>query len=394
MENKSFVSRKKAILICVVACILTAIATFTMIVVIPNANGERYVTQDKYELLKKYKELDYVISAIDEYYYEGAEAKDLLEGALKGAASSVGDSYTQYYNEEEYAEYLESTKGEYSGIGITIIKNDEGKIEITSVVADSPAMKAGLKAGDILKIVNGQSVEEKSVQEIGSIVGNSENNKVSVCYERNNEEFTVNIDIEVIVEDMIEEELKDDNIGYIKITRFQGNVVEEFKAAIESLKNKGAKGFIFDVRDNPGGSLKSVTDMLDSLLPAGTIVYTIDVNGHREDWNSAASEEKAEMIVLTNGNSASASEIFAGALKDYKKATIVGEKTFGKGIVQTIFSIPDAATGIKITTSTYYTPNGNMIHGEGISPDHEVKNIDEDDLQLKKALELMKLKLK
>jgi carboxyl-terminal processing protease len=279
--------------------------------------------------------------------------------------------------------------GEYNGIGIAVLTNSDGDLQITTVYSSSPASEAGIEPGDILVSINGSSVKEKTLQEVVDMISNATGN-VALVVRRGGDEYTFNVEKTDVEMDMVEtEDVDEDGIGYIHITHFNGEVKQQFIDAVNAAKSAGAKGIIVDVRNNPGGSLSAVTQILDYLLPEGLIVYTVDKNGNREEWDSDENSEDIPMICLTNGHSASASEIFAGTLKDYGRATIVGKTTFGKGIVQTVFSIPSTKEGLKVTTATYYTKSGQLIQGNGITPNVEVENTGDEDTQLNTAHQLL-----
>lgn len=388
-----FTGKKKVFKYCAITCaitiLLTAVLTYALIVYIPNKNGERYVTGDKYELLKKYQELDYIIETIEKNYYKDIDVNELFEKILKGAAAAVGDEYTVYYTEKEYSDLLNQVGGEYNGIGIAVLVNSSGDMEITTVYSSSPASEAGIEPGDKIISVNGVEAKDKALQEIVDIIDKASGN-IALVVLRGSDEYTFNVKKAPVEMNMIEtKDVDKDGIGYIHITHFNGEVKQQFIDAVNAAKTNGAKGLIVDVRDNPGGSLNAVTQILDYLLPKGLMVYTVDKNGNREEWNSDENSENIPIICLTNGHSASASEIFAGTLKDYGRAKIVGQTTFGKGIVQTIFSIPSTKAGLKITTSTYYTKSGQLIQGNGITPDVKVENTGEEDTQLNTACQLL-----
>ena len=391
--DEKFISKKRAFRYCAITCaitiLLTAVLTYALVVYIPNKDGERYVTQDKYELLKKYEELDYVVETIVKNYYKDVDVNELFDKILKGAAAAVGDEYTVYYTEEEYADLLSQMGGEYNGIGIAVLTNSDGDLEITTVYSSSPASEAGIEPGDKIVSINGVEAKGKTLPEVVDIINKASDN-IALVILRGNDEFTFNVKKTTVEMDMIEtKDVDKDGIGYIHITHFNGDVKQQFINAVNAAKTSGAKGLIVDVRDNPGGSLSAVTQILDYLLPEGLVVYTVDKNGNREEWDSDENSENIPIICLTNAHSASASEIFAGALKDDGRAKIVGKTTFGKGIVQTVFGIPSTGAGLKVTTSTYYTKSGLLIQGNGITPDIEVENTGDEDTQLNTAHQLL-----
>ena len=383
------ISKKRAAAVCALFCAICIALTYVLVVVIPNKDGERYVTSEKYKLIKKYEQLGFVLDTINDYYYKGADATAVMNAAISGAADSLGDPYTIYYTEEEYQKLLQDNSGEYDGIGITITQSG-GKIIVLNVFSGSPAEAAGIKAMDVVVNIGGKDVEGMTLQEASKVINNIEGDTVALIIKRGEDELAFNVKKATIVRDMVTTKMLEDGIGYLQIVLFHGNVLKQFKEGVKSLESQGAKGIVMDVRDNGGGSLYDVTEMLDYLLPEETIVYTLDKNGKKEEWKSDASCDNIPIVVLVNGNSASASEIFAGALQDYARAPIIGETTFGKGIVQTLFSIPNSKAGLRITTATYYTPSGRCIHGIGITPDFQVTGSDE---QLSQAVSVLKQKI-
>lgn len=344
---------------------------------------------------------------IDKYYLEDVKDEAIADGIYKGVMKSLGDPYSTYYTEEEYQALLESSSGVYCGIGATVTQDiDTGVISIVKPFVEGPAYAAGLLPEDIIYKVNGKEVTGLDLSEVVSRIKGEEGTKAKITIIREGESKPLEYSIKrkTIEVPTIEYQMLDNKIGYISVSEFDEVTAEQFRKALDDLESKGQKGLIVDIRNNPGGLLTTVVDMLDRMLPKGLIVYTEDKYGNREEKNSSAKEEfKKPVAVLINGNSASASEIFAGAMQDYKRATIVGTTSFGKGIVQSIIPLYDG-TAIKVTVSKYYTPNGKNIHGIGITPDVEVELneklksqvvIDKkEDNQLQKAIEIIKDKIK
>lgn len=344
---------------------------------------------------------------IDKYYLEDVKDEAIADGIYKGVMKSLGDPYSTYYTEEEYQALLESTSGIYCGIGATVTQDvDTGIISIVKPFLQGPAYEAGLLPDDIIYKVNDKEVTGLDLTEVVSRIKGEEGTKakLTIIREGETEPLEFSIKRKTVEEPTIEYQMLSNKIGYISVSEFDEVTAEQFRQAIKDLESKGQKGLIIDLRNNPGGSLTTVVDMLDRMLPKGLIVYTEDKYGNREEQKSTAKEEfDKPVVVLINGNSASASEIFAGAMQDYKRATIVGTTSFGKGIVQSIIPLYDG-TAIKVTVSKYYTPNGKNIHGIGITPDVEVELeeklksqvvIDKkEDNQLQKAIEIIKDKMK
>lgn len=346
-------------------------------------------------------------SLIDKFYMEDVEDSKLADGIYKGLLASLGDPYSCYYTADEYKALMESSSGVYCGIGATVSQNvTTGIITIVKPFVNGPAYEAGILPGDIVYKVNGEEVTGKDLTEVVSRIKGEEGTKAEITIVREGKTDPIEFSIprKTVEVPTIEYEMLDNKIGYIAISEFDEVTAEQFRKAIDDLDEKGQKGLIVDIRNNPGGLLDTVVDMLDRMLPKGLIVYTEDKYGAREEKYSDGKEEfNKPLAVLINGNSASASEIFAGAIQDYKRGTIVGTTSFGKGIVQSIIPLYDG-TAIKVTVSKYYTPNGKNIHGIGISPDVTAELSDKlkqqvviekkDDNQLQKAIEIIKKEIK
>lgn len=334
-----------------------------------------------------------------DFLYTDEMSEEILnEAAIKGYVEGLGDPYSVYYDAEETKSLMESTSGEFGGIGVGLTQNiDTMIISFTNVYEDSPGERAGFKEGDILYKVNGEEVTGQDLDQVVSKIRGEKGTEVEITVLRGEqmEEY-----IGTAIRDMIEvttvsSELLEDSIGYIAVSGFEKVTYHQFEAAIEELKTQGMSGLIVDLRNNPGGNLSTVCEMTDLILPKGIIVYTEDKNGKKQmEMSDEEHQLDLPLVVLVNGNSASASEIFAGAVQDYGAGKIVGTTTYGKGIVQQIYSLSDG-TALKITTSEYFTPNGRNIHGKGIVPDVVVEyEYDEAnpeaDNQLQAAIDILK----
>ena len=366
---------------------------------------EEVIEEASYEeILQK---LEYLEMLVDNYYLEDVKEISFADGIYKGFISSLEDPYSTYYTKEEYNALRESSSGVYHGIGATVSQDAKsGIITIVKPFKNSPAYKAGILPGDIIFKVNEEEVTGMDLSEVVSRMKGVEGTTVDITIVREDVtepmEFTVTRQkIEVPT---IEYQMLEDKLGYIVISEFDEITVEQFIAAVDKLEADGMKGLIVDVRNNPGGLLDSVVRMLDRLLPPELIVYTEDKYNKREEEKAVdAKKINVPMAVMINGNSASAAEIFAGTLQDYKTATIVGTTSFGKGIVQKVIPLSDG-TAVKLTISKYYTPKGRNIHGSGITPDvvvelneamkKEVVIPIEKDNQLQEAIKVIKNKVK
>lgn len=362
------------------------------------------VEQDEKETLtdssfeKKAAEL---FKLINQYYYEDIDNKALVEGMYAGMTEGLGDPYSAYFSAEEYASFNESTTGIYYGIG-TVLSQDAktNVVTILHVYPETPAQEAGIKDGDIIVKVDDIAGDSMELSELSSHIKGEEGTTVHIEVMRQGESDYLGFDVErrKIEVPTVEYQMLEGKVGFIRITEFSNGTPEQFDEAIKDLQGQGMVSMIVDLRDNPGGVLQSVCDMLDEILPEGLLVYTEDKYGNRSDYKSDAACMDIPMAVLINGNSASASEIFAGAIKDYKYGTLIGTTSFGKGIVQTIIPLGDGSA-IKLTMAKYFTPKGNYIHEVGISPDIELEyeylNEEDEtynpmhDNQVQKALEVL-----
>ena len=342
--------------------------------------------------------LDRLNALIEKYYlYEDEIDKDaLVEGIYSGYAGALGDPYTEYYDEQEAKELFETTNGEFFGIGASMSKQlGTDEITIVNVYEDSPADKAGLKSGDILYKVDEHETAGYELDTVVSWIKGEKGTSVVLHVLRDGKEVEVTAVRDKIEVQTVAYEMKEDQIGYIAVSEFDSVTYHQFETALEDLEKQGMQGLIVDLRNNPGGSLDTVTNMLRLLLPEGTIVSTKDKNGKTDEITCDGTHEfKKPIAVLVNQYSASASEIFSGAVQDYGIGEIVGMTTYGKGVVQQLMDLGDG-TCLKMTIAEYYTPNGRSINGKGVEPDVEVEyeydeNNPEADTQLEKALEVVK----
>ena len=342
--------------------------------------------------------LDTYKSLIQKYYLGDVDEDKLKEGAIKGYIDGIGDQYTEYISKDDMKEYMEDTKGNFVGIGIYMVKDEKtNKIKILSPIKDSPAQKAGIQPGDLILSVDGEEYTGDDLTVISTKIKGEAGSTVKLQVLRDNQKIDFEIKRENIVVNPVEGEVLSDNIGYIEFSSFDENTAEEFKTKFEELKSKGITSLIIDLRNNGGGIVDQALKIADYIADKGsTLLYEVDKN-NKEDVKKSENDPIINMpiIILTNGNTASSSEILSGALKDLGKAKIVGTKTYGKGVIQQILTLPDGS-GLKITTEKYLTPNRTEINKIGIEPDEKVElssdiknvlNIDKNqDTQLQKAI--------
>ena len=343
-------------------------------------------------------------AAIDRYYYEDVDDEDLEQGLYKGLLEGVGDSYTAYYTPEEYESLMISATSSLCGIGALLQQDPETmQVSVVHVYEGSPAEKAGIKDDDLIVQVDDIKSNTMELTELVTHIRGDQGTVVHLKLYRSGKPGYIELDVTRDIVDVptVTGEMLDDGIGYIMIAEFGEKTAEEFAEQVKELEDQGMTSMIVDLRDNPGGMVDSVTAILDQILPEGVTVWTEDKNGNKKEYTSDAACMDYPMAVLINGNSASSSEIFAGAIRDYEYGTLIGTKTFGKGIVQSIRKLADGSA-IKLTTAKYFTPNGENIHGEGIEPDikleYEYLNPDAteydplEDNQILKAIEVLKKK--
>ena len=337
---------------------------------------------------------------LDTYYVEDYDKELAEELMYTGLAAGVGDPYTYYLSADSLAEQMEKNSGHFVGIGVEIYAGDDGYIVVSSVTPGGPAEAAGILAEDKITEVDGEIITGKTAADVSALVKGEAGTDVTLTIFREStgevlEKTVTRQDIQVKT---VSWRMMDDNIGYIAITNFRENTYSQFKEALDMLEAEGMEKLVLDLRNNTGGLVKSAHEIGEELLPEGIMVYTMDKDGNREDTLCDDVYNDVPLVVLVTGNSASAAEILAGAIQDTGRGQLIGTTTFGKGLVQRLFTLPDGS-GLNVTIQKYYTPNGTSIHGVGITPDYEVElpeeyaqqtNIPaEADTQLQKAVEVL-----
>jgi carboxyl-terminal processing protease len=381
--------------------ILTYYGTRRLSLVLPNG---KLIGAQQYSDASTFQKLFDVRSLLYKLYDGNINDNTLVEGAIKGMASSLNDPYTVFMNKQEYDSFNSQTTGSYSGVGIQIEVKDNNII-VLSTFEGSPAKKAGVLPGDIIEKVNGTDVNGKEYDKAVTMMKGKQGTDVSITVLRNSKDtYTYNVKRDTIALETVSGEMLTNNIAYIKLSMFDENTGKNFDKKLVELQGKGAEALILDLRQNPGGLLTTCVDVVSNFIPKDkVIVSTIDKNNSKQEYVSkGGSAIGMPLVILTDGNTASASEIVSGAIRDYKLGTLVGEKTFGKGVVQTLIDTGDG-TALKVTMAKYYTPNGENIQKIGINPDITVKYPENlkskpysrsDDPQFNKALETIKAKLK
>lgn len=381
--------------VCLVIALMVVIVKETML---HSTVGSGFMTKHGVE------KVNLLSDVIDQYYYKDITDEEKMEGIYKGLMSSTNDKYTDYYSPKEFKDLMVTMEGDYGGIGATLSQDKATKeVSVVEVYEGSPAARAGLERGDIVISVDGHLGTDESLDDFVQRIRGEEGTFIEMVYKRDDQEKTIEITREEVIVPSVSHRMLDDKIGYIRISSFVNGTQKDFEDALADLQSQGMQGIVFDMRDNGGGMVDSVVAILDDILPAGTVVYTMDKSGKREDYTSDdAKKIDIPVTVLVNENTASAAEIFTGAIRDFNYGTIIGTNTFGKGIVQSTVPLSDGSA-VKITVATYYTPSGECIHEKGIKPDIELEfsYADENpteydelkDNQVQKAMEVLGEKL-
>lgn len=363
--------------------------------------GRRWVSADEAEMLERYERLEAVRSTLEEGYYHETDNEAMMEGAIRGMMASLDDPYTFYYTTDEMTAHKESIGGEYNGLGLRAQGNEQGQIEVIRVYSDGPAETAGLRAGDCIVAVNGIDVSAATQQDMDAAVAmlrGEVGEELSLSVMRGDEMLELKAVCGTVNITNVTHAMLQGGIGYIELFQFSGDDVDGFREALSQLQTEGARGLLIDLRDNPGGMIDDVVAIADELLGEGTIVSIEGRDGERQTYDSDVAHCDLPLAVLINGSSASASEILAAAVQDFDRGTVVGTRSFGKGIVQTLATFESDGAGLQYTSAEYFTPSGHNIHGVGVTPDviidGEHTNLSgipdlKTDVQLKRAVEIL-----
>lgn len=345
--------------------------------------------EDMLKVYKKYSKLEEIYSYIDENYYTDVDDDKLMEGIYSGLVKALDDPYSSYMSKDKFREWNSDISGEFGGIGVTFTKDDNGDFLIVSVIDDTPAYKAGIRAGDTIEAVDGKTYED--MNDIVAVIRGKEGTSLKLTYKRDDSKKTVTIVRDTIQIESVKSEIRKDNIGYIRISSFIETTAEDFKKALSEMESAKVKGMVIDIRNNGGGLVNEGLEVADELLGKCTLVCYVDNKGNKTYSYSDKDKTDIPYVLLVDGATASTSEILTAAVKDNNGGKIIGTKTFGKGIIQNTSQFKDGSA-LKLTVMQYLSPDGNEIHKKGVKPDYVVKlkKNDDTDYQLNKAVELLK----
>lgn len=344
--------------------------------------------EDMLDVYEKYSKLEEIYKYVQDNYYTQVDEDKLMEGLYSGLVKALDDPYSSYMSKEKYNEWNSDISGEFGGIGVTFTQEENGDFKIVSVIEDTPAYNVGIRAGDVIEAVNGKNYDD--MNEIVAVIRGEKGTSVKVTYRRDKTEKTVTIIRDTIQIESVKSEIKDNNIGYIRISSFIETTSDDFKQALSKLESEHVKGMVIDIRNNGGGLVNEGIAVADELLGKCKVVCYVDNKGSKTYSYSDKDKTDIPYVLLVDGATASTSEILTAAVKDNGGGKIVGTKTFGKGIIQNTAKFKDGSA-IKLTVMQYLSPDGHEIHKKGIEPDYVVKlkNNDDIDYQLNKALELL-----
>lgn len=362
MNHKSILKRAAALML--------ALLLLSPVIAMAARNETVTIPKEEYERLKRYELVEEVRQYVDAFFYVEPDEQKMMDGAIQGLLSGLGDIYSFYYPEEAWAKMQEEDSGKYAGIGVQMLGDyNTGAVTITRVFRNTPAEAAGLKKGDVFYLVEDLEVTATTMNDAVDIMRGVPGEKVHVEVLRNGEILPFDLIKANIIVNRAEYKMIDDKVGYIILYEFAGGSKEAFVEAYEALKNAGMQHLIFDLRDNPGGWVGDAEKIGDIFLDQKMLYYTQDRFDRKKEYFTKAGADPMPMTILVNENSASASEILAAAMKDHKRAELIGVKTFGKGVIQFVIPLSDNKSGFQFTTAQYFSPLGHKVHKEGIVPD-------------------------
>ncbi len=372
------IGKKKYILSLIAAFMVGALLMGGACAVKMHSSNGGFTQNDKLKEIQKY---------IDSYYFNDYKQKDLYNGIYKGYVEALGDPYSEYMTATEFESWNTSAMGKYSGVGITFQENANGQFVVVGVNKNSPAEKAGVKEKDYILSVDGKEYTDSDV--MAANIRGKKGTEVTLQMLRDKEEFELTMERDDIIQESVSYKMLDGNVAYIEISSFMENTSEDFSKALKKATKQGAESLILDLRDNGGGLVDECVEIADEFLDKGVVCYVEDKNGNTETYDAKDGKTKLKTVVLVNENSASASEILAGAMKD-NGYPLVGTKTFGKGVIQTTLQLDDGSA-LKLTIMQYLSPGKHKIHKKGIKPNYLVKDKEdtEKDEQLDKAETLL-----
>lgn len=388
------IKKKKFILLITIAVIIGFALSIGIGAVFILGNGSVVLSNSQYKDMKymteKYSKMEQLYSTVQNNYYQAVEDGPLLEGMYKGLLYGLNDPYSEYLTAREYEDLMVSTMGEFEGIGVTITGDSNGNIVVVSTIEGTPAEQAGLKTGDVITMVDKEPYSGAQLSKAAGAMRGEKGTKVTITYWRDGATTDVLLTRAKIIDQSVYTKILTGDIGYIRITQFEKNTDKDFEIALSQLEESKVKGIIIDLRNNGGGLIDSGIQIADLLLGEGTITYLEDNKKERKYYNSDESATSTPYLLLINEGTASTSEILAAAIQDNKGGMVIGTKSFGKGVVQSVEMLPDG-DAIKLTIMQYYSPKGNTIHGKGVIPEIIIENIDETSMDepLEKAIQLL-----
>ena len=367
-------TKKQIIILCVIVAVAFTVVSSTLTYYFTtNSRGEIYLSGDEYERLMNYFEQDEIAELIAENYYDEVDRTALIDGTFKGMVESLGDGYSRYYDEEDFQYFDATAEGSYIGQGMLLTEDESGYVRVSRVFPDTPAYEANITAGALILSIDGRDTREIDVENTVSRLRGKDGIDVKLRIRIGDEETDVEFtrrssELQVVFTDMLSDE-----IGYIDIVEFSGNSVSGFTDALESLNEEGATSIVIDLRNNPGGYISQASEIADMLLDGGQIYYTIGKDGEKFSITAdSATSCSLPIVVLADETTKGAAEVFAAALKENGRAQIVGNRTYGKGVVISMLRIPSSGAGIRLVTAHYYTPTGAPINEVGVTPDQVI----------------------